>query len=75
MNDRTIVTTTVKPWWQSKTILINGVVLLISLVAWISESQGAGILPFNVSPEAIATTLTALNLILRFATSQPITGT
>ncbi len=70
MND-TIVTTT-KTWWQSKTVVLNGIVLLISLVAWISESQSAGILPFDVEPELLATVLTALNLVLRFTTSQPI---
>ncbi len=72
MENETKVLVTPKKFYESKTIILNGVVLLISLVSWISESQGAGILPFRVEPELLATVLTALNLVLRLTTSQPI---
>lgn len=72
MENETAVLVEPKHFWQSKTVIINGVVLIIALVSWISQSQGAGILPFNVEPEVLATVLTALNLVLRFITSQPI---
>lgn len=71
MSEQPVVVTP-KPWYESKTILINGLVFLISVVVWIGESQTAGILPFDIDPETLAMILTALNLVLRFATSQPV---
>jgi hypothetical protein len=56
---------TAKPWWQSKTILLN----ILALVAMAVPAVAGWVKENPVEPVAV---LTALNLILRFVTSGKI---
>lgn len=54
-----------KPWWQSKTIWVNGLTLIAAIL---SETYG----PVPLSPETAAIVLAIVNLVLRVVTWQPI---
>lgn len=58
-----------KPWYMSKTLWVNALMLILSMV------QSDMVLSLNiVSPEVIAVIITAVNFILRFLTTQPVTA-
>lgn len=58
-----------KPWYMSKTLWVNALMLILSIV------QSDMVLSLNiVSPEVIAVIITAVNFILRFLTTQPVTA-
>lgn len=59
---------------QSKTVWINGIVLLVSIGILILQAVQGGNLPlwFDVDPELVALGLALLNIILRFVTRQPL---
>lgn len=62
--------TTPKPWYQSKTLLLNALAFLIAAVGLVTDT-------FTLTPDAAkwAVLLVGLlNLLLRFVTSQPIEG-
>jgi len=56
-----------KPWWQSKTILVNTLTAVATLMA-----QTADVLPPQWSAK-IVTALAVVNLVLRVITTQPVT--
>lgn len=74
MTTPTTVTVTTKPWYTSKTIIVNGVTILIAVLVWIADANNAALLPFAFEPELVVTLLAIANVILRFITSQPIAG-
>lgn len=61
----------VKPWWQSKTMLINGLVIVLSiLVAVLEVFRQNG---YQFTPEAVTAMLLAgANLILRLQTNSGV---
>lgn len=73
MADETVVTT-VKPWWQSKTIIVNGLVVLAAALMALIDAQTAGTLPFVLDAKWTAFVLGVVNFGLRFLTNQPVTG-
>lgn len=72
MTDQTTVVTTTKIWWQSRTIWLNGLIVLAALIAFVIDSQTTGTLPFDLDPKWTAFLLGLVNFILRFSTSQPV---
>ena len=62
----------VKPWYQSKTMLINGVVIVASLLIAVLEVFRQN--GYQFTPEAItAMLLAAANLVLRLQTNSGVT--
>jgi hypothetical protein len=61
-----------KPWYTSKTLILNGLVFLIAFVGWLYEASSAGTLPFRIDGEHVALVLTVLNFMLRYTTTEPI---
>lgn len=66
------VITTVKPWWQSKTLWINGLTILAALIAMLIDMQAAGDLPFDLDGEWVAFVLAMVNFVMRWMTGQPL---
>lgn len=54
-----------KKWYTSKTIWVNGIVFLYSIIAFITP------LP-DLSPEALGIILGGLNMLLRLITKKPV---
>ncbi len=74
MNEHQTLTVEVKSPWESKTLWLNGLVILAALLVWLVDSQTSGALPFDLDARWLAFILSAVNFALRFATSQPVTG-
>lgn len=68
------VVTTVKPWYTSKVIWLNGLTIAAALLVWLLDSQNAGTLPFVLDGRWVAFILGAVNFALRFITNQPVSG-
>lgn len=60
-----------KPWWQSKTLWLNGLVVLAGLLEIVRDS--GHLLPETAAWVGVG--LAAVNLILRTFTTQPIAAT
>lgn len=61
-----------KPWYLSKTLWANAIVVVIALLGFVAGDQ----FPITLGPEVvyvIGFVLGILNLVLRFLTNQPIT--
>lgn len=63
-----------KPWYQSKTVIFNGVVLLLTIALYVLQGISSGQLTLPVSPEIVALLIGIVNLVLRFFTDKPIGG-
>lgn len=63
-----------KPWYESKTLWVNIVVMVLSVALFVLQgiSDGALVLPFEVSPELIIFLIGLLNAGLRLFTVQPV---
>ena len=62
-----------KYWWQSKTLWVNGLVILAALLVWLLDTQKAGGLPFVLDAKWVAFILGAVNFALRWVTDTPVT--
>jgi len=56
-----------KPWWQSKTIWVNVLTMIVDVAGRMSD-----VIPASAQPY-IASGLAILNIALRFLTDQPVT--
>ena len=63
-----------KPWWESKTMWINGLTVAAAILAFVVDTQTAGGLPFDLDPRWVALGLGVVNILLRMTTSQPVSG-
>lgn len=77
-----------KPWYQSKTIWVNGLVLALSVVLLVAHQFGLvevssivqaifvllGAKQVEIDPVVEVGILTLVNIILRFATERPVTA-
>ena len=61
-----------KPFWQSKTMWINGLTVLAMILAFVVDTQMAGGLPFELDSAWLVLILGIVNILLRFVTNQPI---
>lgn len=61
-----------KRWYESRTVWVNGLVLALTLLIYVLNGVTNGELSLPVSPELVAMGLGIANLLLRFATSQPV---
>jgi hypothetical protein len=61
-----------KPWYESKTVVINAIIVLLAVLGYVLEGITAGALPFSLDPEVVAFSMGIINVILRFTTSQPV---
>jgi hypothetical protein len=59
-----------KPFWQSKTILVNSLTLAASVIALVAGSDLIADHPGLTA--ALGVVLGGVNLVLRFVTSKPI---
>lgn len=59
-----------KPWWKSKTLRINLLLLMVAFLTWLAGDQ----FPFDLGQygELVAVALAIVNVVLRFMTGQPI---
>lgn len=73
MSDNPVVVTP-KKWYESKTILINGLTMAAALLMFLLTSQEAGQLPFVLDARWVAFGLGLINFALRFATNSPVEG-
>jgi Flp pilus assembly protein protease CpaA len=62
-----------KPWWKSKTIITNCLVIVIAAVAAVAQEIYGGPV-IDVGTQAVAGTvgIAIINLILRTLTGQPL---
>lgn len=63
-----------KPWYLSKTLWANALIVVIALLGFVTGDQ----FPIDLGPEVgyvVAFVLGILNLVLRFLTNQPVTLT
>lgn len=65
----TTVKTAPKPWWKSRTILLQILGILVSVIAVFAASP-----TFQPYAEAFAIVQSVLTIILRVITTQPISG-
>lgn len=63
-----------KVWYESKVLWFNALTIIAVVIAFLMQQQAAGTLPFNLSPEWVVFIQAVINLILRFVTSAPVTG-
>lgn len=61
-----------KEWYESKTVWINGVVLVLSVVLYVLEGAVGGALSLPLPTELLLFLLALVNLVLRFVTGVPI---
>lgn len=61
-----------KPFWQSKTMWINGLTVVAMILAFVVDTQMAGGLPFELDSAWLVLILGIVNILLRFVTNQPI---
>ncbi len=66
-----LTVTEAKPWYMSKTLWLNALVLLVAALGWVSGPDFP--LELGQYAEYVTLALAILNLILRFVTGQPIT--
>lgn len=62
-----------KLWYESKTLWINALTVIASILAFIVDTQTAGGLPFEIDPRWVVIALGVVNIILRSVTNQPVT--
>lgn len=77
MNDtqpNATVEVTPKNWWESKVVWINALTMLAALLMFLSTSQAAGELPFDLDSRWVIFLLGLINFALRFVTSAPVMG-
>lgn len=70
------VTGTPKPWWTSKTIIANIIIAVLGLAMYILQGIQTGQLqpPWVIEPQTLSFWYGVLGMILRFVTTQPVTG-
>lgn len=76
MSDTPVVVTP-KPFWQSKTIIFNAIVLILTVATFLLDQQRAGLLPFAIDEKWLMFIIAAaggINVYLRAITTQPVTG-
>lgn len=60
-----------KPWWQSKTIWLNAIALVVAIITAVTD-----VLQLSEDATQVVLAVTAaLNVILRFFTTQPVAAT
>lgn len=62
-----------KVWYQSKTIWINAITILLAILTLLLTQQANGGLPFNLDARWVILGLGVLNIVLRSVTDQPVT--
>ena len=62
-----------KPWYESKTIWFNAVVMALSAIIYMLEGASGGAIDLGIPPEMVALALGIANLILRFVTVEAVT--
>lgn len=61
-----------KPFWESRTLWVNGLTVIAMILAFLIDAQSANGLPFDLDARWIALALGIVNIILRSVTSQPV---
>lgn len=63
-----------KPFWQSKTMWVNGLTIAAMILAFVVDTQTAGGLPLDIDARWLVLTLGVVNIVLRSVTSKGVTG-
>lgn len=63
-----------KPFWESKTVWLNGLLIAAALLMFLIDSQTTGQLPFELDGKWVAFLLGLANFSLRFVTTAPVTS-
>lgn len=63
-----------KPWYASKTIIVNGLTIAAALIMFLISSMNAGELPFALDAKWTAFILGIINFALRWLTVAPVQG-
>lgn len=61
-----------KPWYESKTVWFNAVVMALSVVIYLLEGASGGAIDLGIPPEMVALGLGIANLVLRFVTVEAL---
>lgn len=61
-----------KPFYTSKTIIVNALTVAAMVLAFLIETQTVNGLPFSLDARWLVVILGIVNIILRSATSQPV---
>lgn len=75
--DNQPVVVTPKPWYESRTIITNAVVLIVTVATFLLDQQRAGLLPFTLDEKwlvFIMGIVGVINVYLRTITEAPIEG-
>lgn len=77
MSDSQPVMVTSKPWYMSRTMWVNLTLAIVGLAVYLLTAIQTGQLqnPFDIEPDTLAFWVGVLNMILRWLTTEPITGT
>lgn len=63
-----------KVWYTSKVIWFNVLTIALAIVGFLMLAQSTGGLPFEVDPRWLVLISGIGNILLRFLTKQPLTG-
>ncbi len=55
-----------KKWWSSKTLWVNGITLIVAIVAGVSGKT------IDLSPEVMVSIIAGINIFLRFVTKSAV---
>lgn len=75
MSEHKPVLVTPKPFWESRTVWVNTILMLAGLLAYVLRGIQMGEIssPFEVDAVTLSFWIGVLNLILRSLTTQPVT--
>lgn len=59
-----------KPWYTSKTVWVNLILVILSIAAYVLQGIGSGDLPVNIDGEVVLFFSGVVNLFLRFMSNQ-----
>ena len=73
-DNQTPVLVTPKPWYASRTIWFNAILMIVGVVVYVLQGIQTGQLqaPWVIDEATLTFWIGVLNMVLRFVTTQPI---
>lgn len=72
MNEHKFSVVEPKSWYESRTLWVNAIILIITVAVYVLEGITAGEIDIPLDPEVVVVFVTVANAVLRLLTRQPL---
>lgn len=72
MNEHKFSVAEPKFWYESRTLWVNAIILILTVAVYVLEGITAGEIDIPLDPEVVVVFVTVANAVLRLLTRQPL---